>query len=310
MIPDAAFPSIALAVLGPTAVGKSETAIRLASIFKGEIVSCDSVQVYRFLDIGSAKPAFNERKQVPHHFLDIFDPDFQIDVGIYKNLAEKTILSIQKRRCLPVVTGGTGLYFNSIYYGLSDAPARDEAVREELENKVATEGLEFLYCQLKESDPESAQKILPGDKRRIIRALEVYQIARIPLSRFQSQNKKLPIRWLLIGLTLERKQLYQRIENRVEKMLERGLLQETEAIMQKFGKDAFALGSIGYRHARNFLQGIWTKEEMVENLKKDTRHYAKRQMTWFRKNKDIHWFDVFDFEGVERAARDFLYRRG
>lgn len=295
-----------IALVGPTGVGKTETALFLANAFDGEIVSCDSVQIYKELNIGSAKPSFEERSRVTHHIIDIFEPDFQTDTGIYKSLAEEAILDILKRNKLPFITGGTGLYFNSLYNGLFEAPSRDDDIRFNLEKRIATEGLQSLYLELIQKDPASAAKIMPGDKRRIIRALEVYIKRGKPSSNLQLYNKKLDLKWFIIGLNIERKKLYERIENRINRMISGGLVEETKSIMERYGRNAYALGSIGYRHAKNFIDGVWNEEEFLYNLKLDTRHYAKRQITWFKKNRDIHWFDPEKPREISDAVKTFL----
>ena len=295
-----------LAIVGPTGVGKTEKAVLLAKEFNGEIVSCDSVQLYRELNIGSAKPSFEDRNHVTHHLIDVFEPGFQIDVGIYKAKAEEAILDIYKRNKLPVITGGTGLYFNSLYFGLYEAPSRDDSLRTELEKRAENEGLYSLYVELNRIDPVSAKKIMPGDKRRIVRALEVSLKSGIQGLKPERQNKKLNLNWFIIGLACERNKLYERIEKRIDKMIEGGLIEETKSIMEKYGRNAYALGSIGYRHAINFINGTWSKDELVYNLKLDTRHYAKRQLTWFKKIKEVHWFDPEDFLNIRSAVRYFL----
>jgi len=296
-----------LAILGPTAIGKTEIAIRLAKAFDGEVISCDSVQIYKRLDIGSAKPKDEELNSIKYHMLSLFKPSFQVDVGLYKKIAERTILDVNKREKLPIVAGGTGMYFNSLYYGLFEGPGRDEALRRGLEERIRKEGLLSLYEELRMKDPKYAEKVQPGDKRRIVRALEVYYKTGTPFSNLHLNNKKLPLDWFLIGLNMERKELYERIEVRVDRMIKEGLIDETRSIMETYGENAFALGSIGYRHARDYILGKIDKEEMISLLKKDTRHYAKRQITWFRKIKGINWFNPLELDKIMIAVKDFLY---
>lgn len=296
----------AIAVVGPTGVGKTELAIYLSGELNGEIVSCDSVQLYRFLDIGSAKPSPEERRAVPHHMIDNFDPDYRIDVGIYKSIAERDIIDISARGKIPVITGGTGLYFNSLYYGLISAPSYSAEHRLDLEKRASIEGLGEIYKELQRVDPESAGKILPNDKRRIIRALEVYYLSGVPISKMRETNKKLGLNWYIIGLNRERKDLYELVEARVDKMITDGLIEETRGIINRFGRDAFALGSIGYRHALKYLEGEWNLEVLISQLKQDTRHYAKRQITWFKKNKNVHWYHPDQREFILEDIRKFL----
>lgn len=295
-----------IGIVGPTGVGKTEIALELAKAFRGEIVSCDSVQLYKHLDIGSAKPTLEQRKTVPHHLVDVFEPDFQVDVGIYKNAAEKEICAIRDSGCLPVICGGTGLYFSALHRGLVEAPSRDEPLRAGLEERADREGLSSLYNELLDSDPVSAGKILPNDKRRIIRALEVLYRTGKPLSELHRDNKKLDLKWIVLGITMDRALLYERIDRRVDRMVADGLVDETRGVMEKFGKDAFALGSIGYRHAKSFLNGEWDRGTFVGNLKRDTRRYAKRQMTWFRKIPDIRWFFPAEKDKMIEAVTEFL----
>ncbi len=296
----------ALGILGPTAAGKTQTAVSLAQLFSGEVVSCDSVQIYKRLNIGSAKPAPEEIKNIPYHLIDIFDPDFQIDAGIYKKMAEEAILNIIDSGKLPIITGGTGMYFNSLYYGFFEGPGRDNEFRKELEKRASLEGLGSLYAEMKKNDAEYSVKVQPNDKRRIIRALEVYHKTGIPFSKIRSCNQKLDLEWFIIGLECDRKILYEKIEERVDQMVQSGLVEETEGIIKDFGAGAFALGCIGYRHALNYIEGKWNFEQFVYNLKLDTRHYAKRQMTWFKKIKEIHWHRIEDWEEIVKAVKLFL----
>ncbi len=302
------FPAV-LGIVGPTAAGKSDIALDLAWRFSGEIVICDSVQVFRGLDIGSAKPTAEERKKVPHHLVDAFPPDCPTDVARYKELAESAIRDILSRGRLPVVCGGTGLYFNSLYFGLTDAPGRNDTLRAELEERAAREGLESLRRELEKLDPDSAAGILPGDKRRLIRALEVCRLSGRKFSGFRAENRKLDLNWRVIGIRRDRAELVRRIEDRVDAMIAAGLAEETRSLMSGFGPGAYALGSIGYRHARSFLNGECSGQEFAETLKRDTRRYAKRQMTWFRKNRDIVWFDAGDRDGISREVERFLANR-
>lgn len=299
-----------VAIVGPTAVGKTSLAIQLAQSHSGEIVSCDSVQVFKGLDIGSAKPDANERAMVPHHLIDIYSPDFQADVGLYKTSAEKAILDIQTRKQLPILTGGTGMYFNSLFYGLIDAPPRDDSLRSSLEAKAASEGTESLYQELCRVDSEAASKIMPADLRRIIRALEVNILSGSSLSTLQKDNKKLELNWLVIGVTMDRKALYERIEKRIDGMIKAGLINETRLIIDQYGSQAYSLGSIGYRHAKNYIEGTWDLDTMLFHLKQDTRRYAKRQLTWFRKVQGIRWFDNQDIDNIKLAVTTFLEQKG
>lgn len=295
----------ALAVVGPTAAGKTPLAIELARRFDGEIVSCDSVQIYKHLNIGSAKPGPEELAAARHHMIDLFEPDFRADVGLYKSLAEEAIRDILSRGKLPIVCGGTGLYFNALYYGLFEGPTRDNSIRAELEARFEAGEAPLLYQELRELDPDAASKIEPADKRRIIRALEVIRSAGEPISLLQKKNKKLDLNWFLIGLNMERAELYRRIEARTDAMIDRGLAEETRALAAAFGESAYALGAIGYRHALMFLRGEWNINEFRAQLKQDTRRYAKRQITWFRKISEIHWHTPGELDPLWKELREY-----
>ncbi|MGC8765305.1 MAG: tRNA (adenosine(37)-N6)-dimethylallyltransferase MiaA [Brevinematia bacterium] len=271
------------------------------------MISCDSVQIYKYLNIGSAKPSLKERSEIPHHLIDLFSPDFQIDVGLYKELAEKAIIDVISRGNVPFVVGGTGMYFNALYFGLFDAPKRSEKIRNKLEEKIKRDGLHSVYQELLSVDPESASKISPNDKRRIIRALEVYLVSGKTISELRKSNKKLPLDWLLICLLPDRKKLYERINNRVEKMLENGLVDEVRNIIEKFGDDAYALGSIGYKEVKEYLKGEINFEEMKEKIKKSTRNYAKRQFTWFKKLPGANFVLPEELKKIDELIGSFLY---
>ncbi len=295
-----------LAVVGPTASGKTETAIALARLFKGEVVSCDSVQIYKHLDIGSAKPRAGEIQGVRYHLIDIFEPGYRVNAGIYKKLAEEKMTEILDKGSLPIVAGGTGMYFNSLYYGLFSGPGRSDEIRNKLAERAAAENPSALHGELMKYDPDSASKIEPNDLRRIVRALEVYYSTGKPMSELRASNPKLLLDWFIIGLECDRKILYEKIEKRADMMIEEGLIEETGNLIKEFGKDAFALSSIGYRHASNYISGLWSYEEFVYYLKRDTRRFAKRQLTWFKKNSDIHWFDARAFHLIRESVEGWL----
>jgi len=227
-------------------------------------------------------------------------------VGIYKNLAEKAILDIQSRNKVPFLVGGTGMYFNSLYFGLFSAPPRNESIRKKLEETISQNGISYLYEELKKVDPVSASKISSNDRRRIIRALEVYQLTGKPISQLQQNNQKIPFKWLILYIDVDRKKLYERINNRVEEMLKKGLIEETRDIIKKFGSDAYALGSIGYRQVKEYLNGKLSFEEMKELIKKETRNYAKRQITWFKKIPNIIFVKPENLEEIEDLIKKFL----
>ncbi len=270
-------------------------------------MSCDSVQIFKHLNIGSAKPSLEERGIVRHHLVDVFEPDVQIDVRIYKEHAEKAILEIIDRGKIPFVVGGTGMYFNSLYYGLSDAPSRNDEIRSQLEEKANKYGLQSLYEELNRVDKETASKVSLNDKRRIIRALEVYYVSGKTFSEINRSNKKLEANWLLISLFPERAKLYEKINIRVEDMIKNGLVEEVKFIVKKYGENAYALGSIGYKEVLDYLRDKICFEDMKELIKKNTRNYAKRQYTWFKKLGGIK-FSPEDIEAIDNEIKNFILR--
>ncbi len=291
----------AVIILGPTAVGKSKLAVELAKKINGEIISADSMQVYRGMDIGTAKLTSEEQQGIPHHLIDIKNPDEEWTVSNFVELTNKLIGEITKRGKTPIIVGGTGLYLWSLLEGyvFPIAPS-DKKIREKLE-KVS---LPTLYAQLSTIDPPAAQKINPNDKKRVVRALEVYELTGKRISELQelrAQNTEHPSislgagraqEYILIGLNLPREQLYERINDRVDQMIENGLIEEVKELLNKgFSKDLPSFQALGYKEAIEHLEGKWTLEKMVYELKKRTRHFARRQMTWFKRFKDVEWFE-------------------
>jgi tRNA dimethylallyltransferase len=288
-------------VLGPTGVGKSSTAVNLALAFNGEIINCDSLQVYRGFDIGTDKPLPEERKGVPHHLLDIADPDTQFTAADFVREALKAAGLIFGRSRIPIVVGGTGLYFKAFLEGLFPGPGRSVALRDELENEIHSQGLETLWRRLELVDPAYARKIGKNDRIRIIRALEVHSLTGKPLSehfcRTTSPLEGFPV--IKIGLQLERKELYERIEKRVDRMFERGLIREVEGLLRQGVKEtAPPFRGLGYKSVLRSIRKEITPDEAVALTKTETRHYAKRQMTWFKKMKGIAWFSPADFSQI------------
>ncbi|MEG1538137.1 MAG: tRNA (adenosine(37)-N6)-dimethylallyltransferase MiaA [Clostridiales bacterium] len=283
-------------ILGPTASGKSALSLRLAGQFKGEIISADSMQVYRGMDIGTAKLSKAEMLGIPHHLIDILDPAEKFSVADFALEATSAIRNIDSRHKLPLVVGGTGLYMNALInpYNLTDTGPRDGEYRLALQAEFLQDGGLRLHQQLTEIDPVAAAKIHPHDSRRLLRALEVYHFSGRPISQLQQENKApAPYRLLMIGLTMGRERLHQRIAQRVEQMLHNGLTTEVEGLLQAgIGRDAQSMQGIGYRHIAAYLYGEMTYGETVELIKRDTRHYAKRQYTWFKRDERIHWFNL------------------
>ncbi|SFJ50450.1 tRNA dimethylallyltransferase [Thermoflavimicrobium dichotomicum] len=282
-----------LVIVGPTAVGKTALSLKLAKEFSGEIISGDSMQVYRQMDIGTAKATVEERKEVPHHMIDLIDPDTSFSVQEFQQLAQKSILEVYLRGHLPMLVGGTGLYVESITHGyhMPRVPENRE-YRAKLAALAEKEGNEALHRRLQEVDPETASRLHPNDRRRIIRALEVYNETG---KRFSELKKKepSPYRLLWIGLTMPRPLLYQRINERVDQMMAKGLVDEVRKLKEKgYHRGLTSMQAIGYKEIISYLDGEMTLEEAVDLIKKGTRKFAKRQLSWFRRIPEIHWFDV------------------
>jgi len=295
-----------LVIVGPTAVGKTELAVQVAKEVDGEIISADSMQVYRGLDIGTAKPTESERQGVPHHLLDIVDPGEEFSVADYQAMVEEVLADLAKRNKTPILTGGTGLYIQAVLQGYVFSPeGKDPVLRAELEQKAESEGNKALHRQLSEVDPETAMRLHPNDRRRIIRALEVYQTTGQPLSFWEQQpDEQRPMYDLImIGLHRPRPELYDRINRRVDLMLEHGLLEEAQNLLaQGLDEKFIANQAIGYKEFFVYLRGEESLAEATEKLKQGTRRYAKRQLTWFRADRRIHWVQV----GENRTAVELV----
>jgi tRNA dimethylallyltransferase len=282
-------------------VGKSEAAALLAGRFNGEIINCDSMQVYRGFDIGTDKPVAELRAKIPHHLLDIADPNSQFSAGDFVREALTAVRLIDGRGRLPFVVGGTGLYLKALLEGLFPGPGRDVAVRRRLEEEARERGLESLRQRLEELDPAYSRVVGARDRVRIIRALEVYILTGKPISEHFAATKPeaTDFQPLKIGLQLERKELYRKIEERVERMFQNGIVRETMSLLASGVSEAAApFRALGYKHVLSFLKKQISLEEAIERTKTDTRHYAKRQITWFRKMKGIQWFPAGDLMGV------------
>jgi len=294
-----------LAVVGPTGAGKSKLALRLAQALNGEIVSADSRQVYRYMDIGTAKPTPQEQASVPHHLIDVVNPDEDFSLAQYQQLACKAIEDISKRQKLPLLVGGSGLYVWSVLEGWSiPTVAPDPEFRRYLEAKAAGGGKDELYQELARLDPVAAQRIDPRNVRRIIRALEVHRNAEAPIS--QLQGKKAPsFQTIIIGLTAERQELYRRIDLRVDKMLKRGLVDEVKQLIERgYDSNLPAMSGIGYKQITMFLNGELTLADAVQQTKFETHRLARHQYSWFRlKDVRIGWFDIQKEKEAKILAR-------
>lgn len=286
-----------LVLVGPTAVGKTKLSIEIAKQFNCEIISGDSMQVYRHMDIGTAKITPEEMQGVPHHLINIHDPDHAYSAAEFQQQCRTLIEDIHKRGKLPFIVGGTGLYVESVCYGFefTDVGA-DEAFRAEQAAYAAEYGPEALLERLRQVDPVSADRLHANDQRRIIRALEIYHLTGEPLSaKLEGQTKQSPYDLCLIGLTMDRQMLYNRIEERIDVMLQQGLVEEVSSLLERgYGPELVSMQGLGYKEIITFLQGEGTLEEAVTLLKRDTRRFAKRQLSWFRHMKEIVWVDVTD----------------
>lgn len=303
-----------IVVVGPTASGKSDLAVRLAERIDGEVVNADSMQLYRGMEIGTARPSLEMMCRVPHHLFGIVDPDVNFTAADYSSAADVVISDISRRGRVPVIVGGTGLYIRALLHGLAESPAADDDFREEMERFTETHGAQALHDRLASIDPESASRLHVNDRLRIIRALEVYHQTGRSISSYQSSHGFNEKRYhsLAIGLDVPRNILYERIGERVDAMVSAGLVGEVEGLLAKgYSSDLKALGSIGYREICLYLQGAYSLPQALEEIKRNTRRYAKRQITWFRRDPEIIWFDYSEsFVNICQIACDFIKRRG
>ena len=292
-------------IVGPTAVGKTEFSILLALRVNGEVVTADSMQVYRGLDIAAAKPTKEQMRGVVHHLIDVRDPDEEFNVAEYRLLAQRAIASIHEKGRLPVLSGGTGLYVKAVLdeFLFPDEGA-DPALRAELEREAARTGPAALHDRLKAVDPASAARIHPHDVRRVVRALEVYVRTGVPLSEHLKVKAAPapPYETLMFGLTRPRDELYRRIEERVDDQIRMGLIEEVKGILARYGEPKVARQALGFKEIASYLKGECTLEEAVYLLKRDTRRFAKRQYTWFRKDPRIKWIRLDEFGSLEEAV--------
>jgi tRNA dimethylallyltransferase len=265
----------------------------LALQFDGEIVGCDAFQIYRHMNIGTAKISPPEQQGIRHHLLDVQDPDKDFSAGDYQRLARKAIQGIHERRHLPMVVGGTGFYIRALIDGLFEGPARSEELRARMRKIIQRKGSPVLHYALQRVDPQSAARIAPMDAERILRAYEVYLVSGKTMHWWQQQPRDAfqGYQWLKIGIHIPREQLYQRINRRVEEMFKGGLLEEVRYLLDTFQKSSHAFKAIGYRQAAEYLEGEISLSQAIEGTQKESRHYAKRQLTWFRSDMDIVWLD-------------------
>lgn len=302
------FPKIVF-IVGPTAVGKTDVALTLGQLTPCEFISADSMQIYKGMDIISAKLPVVIRRKYPHHLIDIINPSQTFSAADFCLMANQSIKAILRKKKLPVVIGGTGFYVHAFAYGIFQGPSANERLRKRLEKQAQEKGNKFLYERLEKVDPEAAARIKIGDLKRIIRALEVYEMTQKPMSTLQKNRKGIvdDYQVFLFGLRRDRQDLYRRIDQRVDFMLNAGLLDEVRGLLrQKLSQTAYQC--IGIREIECFFKGQYDLGEAVRLIKRNSRHFAKRQMTWFNKNKDIDWIDLKEDEDLLLVARKIFHQ--
>ena len=298
-----------LVIAGPTAVGKTEYAIEAAKAFDGEIVSCDSMQLYKYMDIGSAKPNESERAEAVHHLIDFLDPRDDFSVARYQDMARETIDDILSRGKLPVISGGTGLYLNSIIYDMDFAGAAgDEELRQSLKAKASSEGPEALHDMLRELDPAAAERIHPNNIKKIIRAIERLKAGEGEVRPFDANISENPAYDpLMVCLTRDREELYDRINRRVDLLIDAGLVDEVRSLTEMgLTAEDISMKGIGYKEIIDYLDGKATLEEAIDTIKKNTRHYAKRQLTWFRRYDKMTVLNLSEYLNEQEAKEEFI----
>ncbi len=299
-----------LTILGPTAVGKSKLGIQVAREIGGEIVNADSLQVYKYLDVGTAKSSKKEQEEVPHHLIDIVDPDREFNAGIYRKAAGEAIEKLHKKGSRIILVGGTYLYVRVLLYGLIDGISANREIRDELRGLKSEFGVSHVYGKLKLLDPDAANRIHPNDYVRIERALEAYYITGAKISELQGKHgfREDVYEVLKIGISVEREILRKKIDERVNSMTEEGLVNEVKKLREMgFGKGLKPMHSIGYSQINQYLDGEVTFDKAIELIKRDTKRLAKRQMTWLRRDKDIHWYQIpEDLDKLMDAVKVFL----
>ncbi len=301
-----------IVIVGPTAIGKTALALHIARSMLArsmavEIINADSMQIYKGLDIGTAKPTREERALVPHHMIDIINPHEAFNVGDFIEMVDPVVNDLLAKGKIPVIVGGTGLYIRAFLYGLCSAPGADWKIRERLLQEENKYGEGYLYRRLSHVDPYLAQKINPKDLVRITRALEVYEKTGKPLSHFQKIHIKRPrYNVIFIGLTQDRRTLYDRINRRVDKMVQSGLVEETRWLFNTFGEDCVPARRLCYKEIGGYIKGLYSLEKAIYLVKRNTRHYAKRQLTWFRHERGIRWFNVKDDLSCYKEIEEYI----
>lgn len=300
-----------LIIVGPTAVGKTALSLSIAEVLGGEIVSADSRQVYKYMDIGTAKPSREEMFRIKHHFIDIRQPDQYYSAGEYGREARDRIAAMHKKGVVPVVVGGSGFYIQALVDGLFAPKISDPDVKQKWRNKVREIGQDAVFNYLKQVDPASAERLHPNDTQRVVRALEVYELAGQPISDFKKGGETpadfIPV---FIGLNRDREVLYKRIENRVDVMLKSGLVDEVKGLRDRgWGPELNSLKTVGYQEVYDYFNGCLTLDEMAEKIKINSRRYAKRQLTWFRRDRRVHWIELDQF-GPDQAVKKITETAG
>jgi tRNA dimethylallyltransferase len=284
------------AIVGPTAVGKTRIAIEVAKRLNAEIISCDSMQIYRGLDIGTAKASPKEQNGIVHHLIDVVDPDEDYSVARFQEQAKNIIQELNQKQRLPLLVGGTGLYYQALVDDYTFYPLEShQKIRRQWNTIIKEKGLDYAYNYLQSIDPGYAATISPNDQKRIVRAIEVYQLTDQPFSALQTKSQY-TYRLAVVGLYLEREQLYHRINLRVEQMLAGGLIKEVTLLRDKgYNLNHNSMQALGYKQVLSYLEGFLSKEEMIDEIKRETRRYAKRQLTWFRKDPRISWINPGEY---------------
>lgn len=296
-------------ILGPTAVGKSALALELAGQLNGEIVNADSQQVYRYLDIGTGKPTMAERERVRHHLIDVVNPDQEFNAAMFRHLASEVIYQIDERQRRAIVCGGTGLYLKALTRGLFEGAGQDGQIRRDLETEIEKTGLDSVYRRLVAIDPTVTSTIHPNDRSRTVRALEVYQLTGKPISQWQNEHRfqEDSFEVLKVGLNLERAELYERIDRRSAAMIQAGFLDEVRGLVARgYSLDLKPLGSVGYAQMGRVIRGALTIDAALEEMQQETRHLAKRQLTWFRGDKEVRWFHPKQISQILKTSKEFF----
>ncbi|MBU4260636.1 MAG: tRNA (adenosine(37)-N6)-dimethylallyltransferase MiaA [Proteobacteria bacterium] len=302
-----------IVLAGPTAIGKTELSLAVAEEFGCEIISMDSMQIYKYMDIGTAKPTVAERRRVPHHLVDFVEPAELYNVGCYVSDARRVIKEVAGRSRLPMLVGGTGMYMTRLLDGIFELPDVPQKVRNQVQNLLQEKGHAYLHAELEKVDPQSAARIHHNDSQRLTRAMEIWQATGVPWSRHlqieqeERAKQRAGYEVLKIGLNRDRTELYARINKRVEIMVEQGILPEVENLLAMgYSRELNPMQSIGYKHMVNYIDKIWQWDESLAYLARDTRRYAKRQLTWFGRDEEINWFRPDDIEAVRRILSKFV----